>query len=185
MGLTAATQKGMESMAAMTGRAKGLVRSASTTISENAISRQRWMSFFTTALLGAGLVGLAFVFLPTIVFAPQKFALLFTLGSLCFLSSFSILRGHAAFVRHLLSRSRALFSATYATSMAGTLWASLVYRSYLLTVLFSAVQVFALAWFLVSYIPGGRRALGLATGIAWRFMRTCCRCASRGSILPF
>mmetsp|Transcript_113745 Transcript_113745/g.332185 ORF Transcript_113745/g.332185 Transcript_113745/m.332185 type:complete len:259 (-) Transcript_113745:81-857(-) len=185
VGLSTATQKGMESMAAMTGRAKGLVRTASTTISENAISRQRWMSFFTGALLGTGLIGLAFMFMPMIVLAPQKFALLFTLGSLCFLSSFSVLRGHAAFVRHLLSRSRALFSATYATSMVGTLWASLLYRSYLLTVLFSGVQVFALAWFLVSYIPGGRRALGLVTGIGWRLARTCCSCASRGSILPF
>jgi len=183
-GMTAATQKGVQSVAAMAGRANVLVRSASTTISENAISQQRWISFFGCALLGLGLISLAFMFLPMIVFTPQKFALLFTLGSMCFMSSFSILRGHGAFVRHLLSRHRALFSATYVTSMAGTLWASLIYRSFILTVTFSGVQVFALAWFLVSYIPGGRRVLGLITGIAWRFVRTCCRCATRGSILP-
>ena len=113
---------------------------------------------------------------PMVVFAPQKFALLFTLGgelrkrsikqkkktfsihsktsiqkinidqhphlcpkfgagSLCFLGSFSALRGHSAFLRwrptavvqrggtrlgtrHLLSRSRLIFTVTYATSMA-------------------------------------------------------------------
>mmetsp|Transcript_106618 Transcript_106618/g.331122 ORF Transcript_106618/g.331122 Transcript_106618/m.331122 type:complete len:261 (-) Transcript_106618:104-886(-) len=184
-GVAAATQKGMQGVAAMTGRAKTMAKSAGTTISENAISRQRWTSFFGGVLMGSCLISLAFAFLPMVVFAPQKFALLFTLGSLSVMSSFSILRGHAAFVRHLLSRSRALFSAVYVSSMTGTLWASLIYRSYLLTMLFAAVQVTALAWFLVSYIPGGRRALGFATGIAWRITRTCCRCASKGSILPF
>mmetsp|Transcript_41072 Transcript_41072/g.89749 ORF Transcript_41072/g.89749 Transcript_41072/m.89749 type:complete len:146 (-) Transcript_41072:83-520(-) len=125
-----------------------------------------------------------FFFLPMIVFAPQKFALLFTLGSLCFMASFSILRGHIAFFRHLISRSRILFSTTYVLSMLGTLWASLVYRSYVLTVVFSSVQVTALVWFLVSYIPGGRRALGFAWSIAWRFMRGCTKCVTKGSLLP-
>eukprot|EP00416_Gambierdiscus_australes_P031044 CAMPEP_0171093526 /NCGR_PEP_ID=MMETSP0766_2-20121228/39129_1 /TAXON_ID=439317 /ORGANISM="Gambierdiscus australes, Strain CAWD 149" /LENGTH=99 /DNA_ID=CAMNT_0011551985 /DNA_START=47 /DNA_END=343 /DNA_ORIENTATION=+ len=40
--VSAATQKGTEHAVAAAGRTKGLVRSASATISENAISRQRW-----------------------------------------------------------------------------------------------------------------------------------------------
>lgn len=168
-----------------TGKAKGIAKQASTTISENAISRERWMMFFGGALLGCFLMSLAFFFLPMVVLAPQKFALLFTLGSLCFLGSFSALRGHSAFLRHLLSRSRLIFTATYAMSMVGTLWASLIYRSYLLAIAFSAVQVSALSWFLVSYIPGGRRALGFVTNMAWRICKGCCKCASKGSLLPF
>jgi len=183
--VASAAEKGVQNVAAMGGRAKTLAKSASTTISENAISRQRWMSFFGGIALGTGLISLAFMFLPMIVLMPQKFALLFTLGSVSFMSSFSILRGHAAFARHLLSRSRVLFSAMYVTSMVGTLWASLVYRSYILTVCFAVIQVVALSWFLVSYIPGGRRALSFATGIAWKVVRGCCQCASKGSILPF
>merc|ERR1719456_2186375 len=104
-------------------------------------------------------MSLAFAFLPVIVFAPQKFALLYTLGSLCFLSSFAALKGHAAFLAHLLSRGRVAFSATYLVSMLGTLWASLVSRSYIFTMLAACVQVIALSWFLVSYIPGGKKAL--------------------------
>eukprot|EP00439_Symbiodinium_sp_Y106_P059292 s878_g8.t1 len=128
----------------ITGKAKGMAKQASTTISENAISRERWMTFFGGALLGCFLMSLAFVFLPIVVLMPQKFALLFTLGSLCFLGSFSALRGHVAFARHLFSRSRLPFTVTYSASMGGTLWASLIYRSYLLTIAFSAVQVSSL-----------------------------------------
>ncbi|CAJ1402830.1 unnamed protein product [Effrenium voratum] len=169
----------------LTGKAKGLAKQASTTISENAISKERWMMFFGGALLGCFLMSLAFFFLPMVVLVPQKFALLFTLGSLCFLGSFSALKGHSAFLRHLLSRSRLVFTLTYATSMVGTLWASLIYRSYLLAMLFSAIQVSTLVWFLVSYIPGGRRALGFLTNMAWRLGKGCCKCASKGSLLPF
>jgi len=184
-GMTAAAQKGLQGAAAVTGRTKTIARSASTQISEVAISRRTWMSFFGCVCLGSALMSLAFCFLPMIVLAPQKFALLFTLGSMFFLCSFSILKGHKAFMRHLLSRGRILFTTTYASSMVGTLWASLVYRSYVLALLFSVVQVCALAWFLFSYIPGGRRALSVFTGIAWRFSKVFCRCASRGSLLPF
>merc|ERR1712194_861215 len=155
-----------------------MAKSAGTTISENAISRQRWTTFFLGAVLGVGLMSLGLFFLPMIIFAPQKFALLFTLGSLSFMTSFSALRGHHAFLRHLLSRQRALFSAVYITSMVGTLWAALLYRSFVLTLAFSGVQIAALGWFLVSYIPGGRRALGFATGMGWRLARGCCSCAT-------
>mmetsp|Transcript_27304 Transcript_27304/g.63556 ORF Transcript_27304/g.63556 Transcript_27304/m.63556 type:complete len:257 (+) Transcript_27304:76-846(+) len=179
-------QQGLQqSFSDITGKAKGMAKQASTTISENAISKERWMTFFGGALLGCFLMSLAFFFLPMVVLFPAKFALLFTLGSLCFLGSFSALRGHAAFARHLFSRSRLPFTLTYGLSMAGTLWASLIYRSYLLTIAFSAVQVSALVWFFLSYIPGGRRALGFVTGMAWRICKGCCRCASKSSLLPF
>merc|ERR1712137_808482 len=91
----AAAHKGLQSMqsvASVGSKAKTIARSASQTISENAISRQRWMSFFSGVFAGSALMSLAFAFMPMIVFAPQKFALLFTLGSICFMCSFSILR---------------------------------------------------------------------------------------------
>lgn len=188
-GLTKAATKAQQGLqqglAEAAGKATALQKSASQTISENAISKERWMTFFGGAAIGCLMMSLAFCFLPMIVFAPQKFALLFTLGSLCFLGSFSALRGHSAFLRHLLTRERLPFTSTYVLSMTGTLWASLIYRSYLLAIAFSAIQVSALSWFLLSYIPGGKRALGFVSGMAMRLCRGCCRCASKGSLLPF
>eukprot|EP00928_Gymnodinium_smaydae_P035562 TRINITY_DN25006_c0_g1_i1.p1 TRINITY_DN25006_c0_g1~~TRINITY_DN25006_c0_g1_i1.p1 ORF type:complete len:271 (-),score=45.51 TRINITY_DN25006_c0_g1_i1:55-867(-) len=181
--------QGLAGMASIAGKAKVAAKSAATTVQENAISRERWMYFFGGAALGAFMMSLAFMFLPMIVFAPQKFALLYTLGSLCFMGSFSALRGHIAFFKYLLSRERLLFSITYVSSLLGTLWASLVYRSYLLTIVFVAAQVIALSWFLLSYIPGGRRAFGLMLSMAWRMMKGCLRlCGASGggrSALPF
>lgn len=171
--------QGLASVASMSVKMKSAARTAATTVQENAISRQRWTYFFAGAAIGVGLISLAFMFLPMIVFAPQKFALLFTLGSLSFMGSFSALRGHVAFGRHLMSRERLPFSATYVLSMVGTLWAALVYRSYILTVIFSGVQVAALSWFLLSYIPGGKKALGFAWAMAWRLAKGCCQLASK------
>jgi hypothetical protein len=101
----------------------------------------------------------AFTFLPFVILSPHKFALLFTLGSALMLSSFSCLRGHVAFFKNIVSLERLPFSASYGLSLIGTLYCSLVMNSYVLTLIFSAVQVIALLYFLVSYIPGGTGAL--------------------------
>ena len=63
------------------------------------------------------------------------------------------------FFKHLASVERLPFSVSYGLSLVGTLYCSLVMGSYLLTLIFSIVQVVALSYFLVSYIPGGTGAL--------------------------
>ncbi|KAF4651941.1 Vesicle transport protein [Perkinsus chesapeaki] len=109
---------------------------------------------------------LALTFLPMVVIAPQKFALMFTIGSCLILMSFSVLKGHAAFIAHIMSPEKRLFTAGYAASLVATLYAALVSKSYLLTLVFSLIQVVALAYFLVSYIPGGTRALTMIGSVA-------------------
>lgn len=180
--MSVATQKGMQNVAGMSGQAKAKLQRAGTVIQENAISRERWMYFFIGVALGIGLMSLAFAFLPMIVLMPQKFALLYTLGSLCFLASFAVLRGHVAFLKHLISRSRLAFSATYVVSMVGTLWASLVRRSYVYTMVFCGIQVAALSWFLVSYIPGGTKALSFGTSVIFGAAKRCCRLVCKGKL---
>ncbi|EER03424.1 integral membrane protein, putative [Perkinsus marinus ATCC 50983] len=109
---------------------------------------------------------LALTFLPMVVIAPQKFALMFTVGSCLILASFSVLKGHAAFIAHIMSPEKRVFTAGYVASLVATLYGALVSKSYILTVVFSLVQVVALAYFLVSYIPGGTRALTMIGGAA-------------------
>eukprot|EP00928_Gymnodinium_smaydae_P042928 TRINITY_DN28861_c0_g1_i2.p1 TRINITY_DN28861_c0_g1~~TRINITY_DN28861_c0_g1_i2.p1 ORF type:complete len:243 (+),score=43.88 TRINITY_DN28861_c0_g1_i2:142-870(+) len=151
------------------------------------IGQETWMLFFL--LLGGGclLMGLAYLSLPLIVLAPQKFAGVFTAGSLCILASLAVLRGPGHFAAHLTSRERLPLSAAYFASIAGTLWASLWYRSSLLTMVLSAVQIVELMWFLVAYIPGGTMVLGHAQSIICGALRkACCGCLaqSRSSSLP-
>jgi ABC-type amino acid transport system permease subunit len=55
---------------------------------------QRFKGFVVTLLLSVAFFLLAFfVGLPVVVIRPHKFALCFTLGSLCFMGSFAMLRG--------------------------------------------------------------------------------------------
>jgi ABC-type amino acid transport system permease subunit len=54
----------------------------------------RFKGFVVTLLLSLAFFLLAFfVGLPALLLRPHKFALCFTLGSLCFMASFALLRG--------------------------------------------------------------------------------------------
>jgi hypothetical protein len=137
----------------------GLMSWASSKLSETVETKERFTTFAILAIGGAICMIFAFTFLPFVILSPHKFALLFTLGSALMLASFSFLRGHVAFIKHLSSMDRLPFSGSYVISLIGTLYSSLVMGSYLLTMIFSIIQVVALLYFLVSYIPGGVSAL--------------------------
>ncbi len=56
--------------------------------------KQRFTGFVCGLMMSAVLFTVAFfIGLPLLAIRPQKFSLCFTLGSLCFMGSFSMLRG--------------------------------------------------------------------------------------------
>lgn len=149
------------------------------------ISQQQWLAFFVLLLIGGLLMAISFASLPLIVLAPHKFAGVFTAGSLFFLGSFAALRGVSDFVAHLTSKEKLPLTAAYFGSMLGTLWASLWYRSTLLTMVLSAVQITQLLWFFVSYIPGGSAVMGIVCDFCHGAVRrACCSCLRRPSSMP-
>ena len=116
----------------------------------------RFKGFVATVLLAGFFFFMAFlVGLPVIVLRPSKFALCFTMGSLCYMSSFSLLKGPGAHVRSMLTLDRLPFTVAYVGSMLSTLYAALVARSYFLVVVASSVQLCALAYYMLSFLPGG------------------------------
>mmetsp|Transcript_93087 Transcript_93087/g.207977 ORF Transcript_93087/g.207977 Transcript_93087/m.207977 type:complete len:247 (-) Transcript_93087:52-792(-) len=184
-GLLGMAQKGLEGVAtraggALGGKLGGYVQAVS-------IGRERWAAFFALLCLGALLVMASLSMLPLLVLAPQKFAAVFTSGSLCLLAAPAALKGVGSLVSHLTSREKLPLSVGYVGSMAGTLWASLWYRSTLLTIAFSAMQIMELLWFFASYIPGGSTVLGFvcdaASGLTRR-MCCGCICGSGGGSIP-
>lgn len=82
-----------------------------------------------------------FIALPIIVIAPAKFAFSFTLGSALIMASFTALKGFKQQMMHMISQERLPFSLGYLGSMAGTLYAAVVMKSYLLSLVFSGAQV--------------------------------------------
>lgn len=73
--------------------------------------------------------------------------------------SFSFLWGIAAHWQHLTSRERLPFSACYVISLVATVYCSMVAQSTPLTCLCAVLQVVALVWFLLSYVPNGHTGL--------------------------
>ncbi len=102
---------------------------------------------------------ISFFTLPMVLLMPAKFALTWTLGSILFLSSYSILNGWRAHIKHLFSWERAPFTSTYITSMIGTLYFSVISPRYIPVLVFTILQIIALAWYVASYLPGGTQGL--------------------------
>ena len=100
------------------------------------------MLFFSLLAAGGVFLLLAFtIFLPVIIIAPSKFAFSFTLGCLCIMAGFSSLRGWKQQLAHMFSKERLPFSAAYLGSIIATLYAALIMKSYLLSLVCSGLQV--------------------------------------------
>ncbi|KAM7264725.1 hypothetical protein ACFE04_002408 [Oxalis oulophora] len=95
------------------------------------------------------------MFLPVMVLVPQKFAICFTMGSALIVASFFALKGPKNQLAHMISKERLPFTSIFMASMVGTVYVSMVLHSYILSVLFSVIQVIALSYYAFSYFPGG------------------------------
>nr|XP_023909126.1 protein transport protein SFT2-like [Quercus suber] len=95
------------------------------------------------------------MFLPVMVLMPQKFAICFTLGCGFIIGSFFALRGPSNQLAHMSSKERLPLTLGFIGSMVATIYVSMVLHSYILSVLFSVIQVLALMYYAISYFPGG------------------------------
>ncbi|PHJ20323.1 sft2-like domain-containing [Cystoisospora suis] len=158
------------------GTAQSVVTATTQSVTETPMSTQHLLVFGLIAGVGVIFLFLAFLTLPLLVFAPSKFALLFTLGSVCIMVSLAFLRGVTALVVHLSEPARLPFTISYGLSLFLTLYATLWAKSYVLTLVFSLVQLLALSSFLVSYIPGGKHMLKFIGGAVWQMVKRACNC---------
>ncbi|KAG1523777.1 hypothetical protein G6F52_004745 [Rhizopus delemar] len=126
---------------------------------------ERVMAFALCLALGIGCFCLSFFFLPLFL---GKFAATFTLGSVLILVSVALLRGPWSHIKHMMSTERLPFTASYVGSMVLTLYAALGARNLILIIIFSALQIIALIWYVCSYIPGGVATLRYGTSYIGR-----------------
>ncbi|XP_035400445.1 vesicle transport protein SFT2C [Cygnus atratus] len=126
---------------------------------------QRLAAAGLCALLAALCFGLAALYAPLLLLRTRKFALLWSLGSLCALAAAVLLRGPA------LLRRPGRGPALYAAALGGTLYAALGLRSAPLTVLGAAAQLGAAAAALLDALPGGAAGLRRLGGIGGAALR--------------
>lgn len=124
---------------------------------------QRITAFCICVTLGLIFFSLSALYMPVLLLKARKFSLLFTLGSLFMIFSFSFLWGPVNHLKHLFSYERLVFTSSYFGTLILTLYFALSVQSTPLTVLFAVLQVIALIWFLISYIPGGHTGLKFFT----------------------
>ncbi|KAM9279217.1 vesicle transport protein SFT2C [Morus bassanus] len=111
-------------------------------------------------LLAALCFGLAALYAPLLLLRARKFALLWSLGSLCALGAAALLRGPARLLREP-SRGSLL----YLGALGVTLYAALGLRSAVLTALGAALQLAAAAAALLAALPGGAAGLRRLGGL--------------------
>ncbi|XP_054818845.1 protein transport protein SFT2-like isoform X2 [Prosopis cineraria] len=122
----------------------------------NVPSGKAIMYFGLFLATGIFFVFIAFtMFLPVMVVMPQKFAICFTLGCGLIIGSFFALKGAKNQLVHMLSKERLPFTLGFVGTMFGTIYVSMVLHSYILSVIFSVLQVLALGYYALSYFPGG------------------------------
>jgi len=125
--------------------------------------KQRICGFMTSIILGVICFGLATMYIPFIVLKARKFSLLFSLGSLFTITSFSFLYGPWNHLIHLFSKDRLPFTLVYLSTLSGTLYFAMSLQNTVLTCLAATAQVVALVYFIVSYMPGGQKGLKFFT----------------------
>jgi hypothetical protein len=127
-------------------------------------SRQAMTVFAIMVAAGVFFMFMAFfLFLPVIGLFPQKFAICFTIGCIFMMGSFFALKGPKTQFYHMISKERLPFTAGFIGSMAGTIYVSMVLHSYILSVVFAAIQVLALLYYMLSYFPGGTTGMQFFT----------------------
>jgi hypothetical protein len=118
-----------------------------------------YKSFFITLLIGLVFIFLSLLFLPLIVLTPQKFLVLFSIGSFIIISSFIFIHGTAEYIKMLFNRERCIFSVVYILSIIAGLYSAYFMNNYMLSLLSAGSQFITLIIFVLSFIPGGRAGI--------------------------
>jgi Got1/Sft2-like family len=117
----------------------------------------RLKNFFILAGVSVLLFLFSFSFLPMILLFPQKFAILFSLGSLVMQAALSYLKPSAwDYIQALFSKENTLVSGLYFGSMFFTIYAAGIMGSYVIVLIACGIQTFAILWYVFSMFPGGR-----------------------------
>ncbi|KAA8533608.1 hypothetical protein F0562_030958 [Nyssa sinensis] len=104
------------------------------------------------------IAGVVCMFLSLIVFAkPIKFALLFTFGNMLAVGSTAFLIGPGQQIRMMLDPVRVYATAIYIGCVVLALICALWIHSKVLTILAIIIEICALIWYSLSYIPFARR----------------------------
>jgi Got1/Sft2-like family len=128
---------------------------------------QRITLFAMCFTAGVVLILISLSFLPLILVLPHKFAAPFTMGNVLAIMSTWILVGPRAQLRTMFHPQRAGAATAYVASLVFVLFAAFFggRLRYLLVIAALIVEIAALCWYSLSYIPYGRHLISQLCGV--------------------
>ncbi|OBA28965.1 SFT2-domain-containing protein [Hanseniaspora valbyensis NRRL Y-1626] len=120
---------------------------------------ERYSLFFIMFLASCFCFTVCILLLPVLSMKPRKFALLWSMGSFLFITSFGVIRGPYTYIKHLFSRDRMVFTVAFFLSFVAVIYFSVVVQSSILSVVAILIESISLIYYVVSYFPFGRGAL--------------------------
>eukprot|EP00762_Andalucia_godoyi_P007473 ANDGO_07847.mRNA.1 Protein transport protein SFT2 len=118
---------------------------------------QRFYGFLICMSAGLLCSFLAALYLPSIIVNPRKFALVYTLGNVLSIGSTMFLVGPWEQLRKMMAPTRLGATVVYVVSLGLTLYCALVLHSSGLTLVCLVIQIAAMIWYALSYVPFGRQ----------------------------
>ncbi|XP_043097271.1 SFT2 domain containing 2a [Puntigrus tetrazona] len=103
------------------------------------------------------ILGVCCLFIPKI--GVILFIVFYTFGNICSLVSTMFLMGPVKQLKRMCDKTRAFATVVMLTCLVLTLCAAFWWKIFALTLLFVILQVFAFAWYSLSYIPFARDAI--------------------------
>ena len=113
------------------------------------------LSFLSTFFVSGILIG-----------RPEKFALLYSFGQFCSLGSSMFLMGPWEQLKSMFNEDRRWATSVYLVSVVLTIVSALKVHSAILVIICIGVQLAALAWYSLSYIPYAR-------DLVWSCVKKC------------
>ncbi|CCD25275.1 Sft2p NDAI_0E04580 [Naumovozyma dairenensis CBS 421] len=130
------------------------------------LSRTERLILFICFLLGAAVCFTLCVFLfPVLAIKPRKFGLLWSFGSLLFVTAFGIFMGPIAYMKHLTSRERLPFTIFFFTTCFMTIYFAAFMKSSILTIPCAILQLIAVLYYAISYFPFGGTTLRMLSSM--------------------
>ena len=116
---------------------------------------ERIIGFIITGICAilAGILSIISLFILNL----RKFSVLFTLSSILFFVSLSLLVGFSKILHSCSDKKRLMASIAMVCGMALTLFFGAYKRWIILSIVSFAIEILAFLYFVLSYIPGGER----------------------------
>jgi|MDTB01.2.fsa_nt_gb hypothetical protein len=117
-----------------------------------------------------------FVGLPTIVLRPAKFVVFMSLTTLFAIGSVIMLQTPGAFIKDVSDggiEKSVPFGALVGSQLL-TLYVAVFVHKYVYTIMFGALQVLSILYYLASFIPGGTKGLEILLRSGYAMVDTAC-----------